>query len=393
MISTSEATSIIEKHIRQMPVVTLPVSAISGMVLATDVLAPYEIPSFQQSSMDGFAFSFDEWEKNTALMIKGEVAAGQQPLKFEHGTAVRIFTGAAVPEGADTVIMQEKTEVADGKLLITDKNIRKGLNVRPIGSEIRKGEIALKKDSVLTPAAIGFLAGIGIAEAKVYRKPRISIIVTGNELLSPGSGLEEGKIFESNSLSLKASLHQNHFTDINCMQVADDAALLKNIIGRELESSDFVLLTGGISVGAYDFVKEAVQFNEVTMLFHGVKQRPGKPLFFGNKGTKIVFGLPGNPSSVLTCFYEYVLPALQKSVGIHSHSNKIKVPLKEKIEKPAGLTFFLKGYYNGNEVKALGAQESYKLNSFATANCFIVLDEEVTGCKKGELVDVHLIES
>src|SRR5882672_7287794 len=183
MISVTEAKQLILEHATPLPPERLPLSEAAGMVLAEDVYASINIPAFDQSSMDGYAFSFPGWTTNKSLKIKGEVAAGSNDIAtLPQGNAIRIFTGAAVPGGADTVVMQEKTKIQNDFLLIEDENLLQGSNVRPKGSEIKAGDLALAKDSLLLPAAIGFLAGIGITKVLLYPYPSISIIVTGNEL-------------------------------------------------------------------------------------------------------------------------------------------------------------------------------------------------------------------
>jgi molybdopterin molybdotransferase len=171
----------------------------------------------------------------------------------------------------------------------------------------------------------------------------------------------------------------------------DNLEVLTGILKEALEQSDLVLLTGGVSVGDYDFVLEAAGKCGVSTLFHKVKQRPGKPLFFGKKEQKLVFGLPGNPSSVLSCFYQYVLPALQILSKRNVTLQTTDVPLSKSFRKNASLTFFLKGFYNGASVSILDAQESYRLSSFARANCLVQINESVTECKEGELVQIHLL--
>jgi len=158
-----------------------------------------------------------------------------------------------------------------------------------------------------------------------------------------------------------------------------------------LQQSEIVFLTGGVSVGDYDFVAAAAAENGVEKIFHKIKQRPGKPFYFGKKESKLVFGLPGNPASVLTCFYEHVEPALKKIAGQKTALQVMQVPLAEPFKKAAGLTHFLKGFYDGKIVAALSAQESYRLSSFANANCLIKIDEEVTVCEKNEFVEIHLL--
>lgn len=372
--------------------VTIPLQQAVGRVLATDIVAFTDIPAFEQSAMDGYALSFAGYELHKTLTIQGEVPAGAPELSVLQGNqAMRIFTGAPVPAGADTVVMQEKVEVKNGQLHILDDQLKPGLNVRRIGSEIKAGELMLSKGDKLTPAAVGFLATTGVSEVLVYPTPVMSIIVTGNELQQPGKALSHGQVYECNSFQLRAALKLLQIEEVPLFEAKDDPQVVKDTLKYALENSDVVLLTGGVSVGNYDFVPEAAAACGVVTLFHKLKQRPGKPLFVGTKGKKWVFGLPGNPSSVLTCFYEYVIPALEQLMQLKPVVPAIKVPLSKAYTKTAALTFFLKGYYDGQTVAPLDSQESYRLRSFAIANCLVVLPEEKMEYNVGEEVEVHLI--
>ena len=392
MISVEEAKAIIEKEITPLSPVKKSLQEAAGKLLAEDIYAAIDIPAFPQSSMDGYAFSFDAWKEKNELNVNGVIAAGDdKDILLQTGDAVRIFTGAAVPSGADTVVMQEKAKINNGKLIIEDENLAQGTNVRPKGSEIRAGERALAKGSFLTPAAIGFLAGIGITEISVYPKPSVSIIVTGNELQKPGNPLQYGQVYESNSFALTAALQQIGISVIDIVYADDKLEVLTEILNNCLQKTDIILLTGGISVGDYDFVLQASVNCGVKQLFHKVKQRPGKPLYLGKKEEKVVVGLPGNPSSVLSCFYQYVLSAIGKMSNQRITLEIKKVPLSNSFKKAAGLTHFLKGYYDGDSVTLLNAQESYRLSSFARANCLVQINEEVTAYPVGELVEIHLL--
>jgi len=394
MISVSDAIEIIGKNVSIAEAIGLPLSEATGLVLADDIYATADIPAFPQSSMDGYALSFDAWSVHRQLTIQGEVAAGSnQPFQSAPDKAVRIFTGAPVPPGTDTVVMQEKTRTENGKLIIEDEKLRMGTNVRQQGSEIKAGMLALSKNTLLSPGAIGFLAGIGINEVKVYPNPTITIIVTGNEFQKQGHPLQYGQVYESNSFALSAVTKQINLHSVQLQRVRDDLKSLINVMQQALQNSDVVLLTGGISVGDYDFVLQAASTCGVEKLFHRVKQRPGKPLYFGKKDKKLVFGLPGNPSSVLTCFYIYVLRALGQLSNRSLALQTIHAPLAKTFRKDAGLTHFLKGHYDGNVAMPLDAQESYRMRSYALANCLIQIDEEVTEYLEGATVKDHLIRN
>lgn len=392
LIKVEEARELIRIHTVLLNPVVVPLEDAAGLILASDAFSKTDLPPFNQSSMDGYAINFEGWESGQTLKIKGESAAGLSPgMQISNDEAARIFTGAAVPEGADTIVMQEKVTASDDQLIIDDPNLSKGLNFRLKGSDARSGELALEKGSLLTPPAIGFLAGIGISEVEVFPVPSVSIILTGDELQKPGLPLQYGQVYESNSFALKAVLKQSGISSISVFSVEDTLEATARILGQALEQSDVVILTGGVSVGDYDFVVRAASSNQVTPVFHKIRQKPGKPLFFGKKSRKIVFGLPGNPASVLTCFYEYVLPCLGGLTGRDTSLKSQKARLKNAITKPGGLVQFLKAFYNGETVTDLQAQESFRLSSFAKANCLIKLDQDKTAFERNEEVEIHLL--
>jgi len=392
MISVSEARKIISDNVTALTAITSSIQKAAGHVLAADIYAAHNIPAFPQSSMDGYAFSFGDWKQGEGLPLTGEMQAGSaDQSRLKPGTAIRIFTGAPVPEGADTVVMQEKTKLSDNKLFIEDPAIRINLNVRPEGSEIRAGELALSAGTILTPAAIGFLAAIGVTELSIYPRPSISIIITGKELQEPGLDLKYGQVYECNSFTLGSALNQLHFDKLTINQVDDDLTALTEVLSASLNRSDVVLLTGGISAGDYDFVFQAANNCGVESKFHKIKQRPGKPLYFGTKGGKLVFGLPGNPSSVLTCFYEYVMPAIFQLANQQKSLQLVQASLANNFKKVKELTHFAKGYFDGKKVTILDAQESYRLSSFAKANCLVVMEEDRIIYEEEEIVDIHLL--
>src|SRR6185436_10311232 len=219
--------------------------------------------------------------------IAGELEAGDETIQLEKGEAARIYTGAAVPEKAGAVVMQEKTTVSNS-LLELDELAAAGNFIRYKGSQVKKGELALCEGAMLTPAAIGFLASMGIAEVLIHPKPVVSVIVTGNELLPPASVLSPGKIYESNSFTLRALLQQINIPVYKTLHVKDDPAVLRDVFMNYCNESDVIIFTGGISVGEYDFVKAVLEQSGVQTIFHNVAQKPGKPLYFGMLDNKPV---------------------------------------------------------------------------------------------------------
>jgi molybdopterin molybdotransferase len=391
MISVDEAKKIIQDNVEALPSIKMALADAAGYALAEDVFSKIDFPPFNQSNVDGYAIAFKD--ANERLKINGESAAGSnENVELQPKHAMRIFTGAPVPANADTVVMQEKVIVENSSLIIEDDKLQQSLNFRAKGKDIQQGKLALHKDEYLTAGAIGFLTALGSTEVSVYKKPSITIIITGNELQQPGSPLQYGQVYEANSFMLKAALQLLHFNDVAVLHADDNLERLTSILNDALNNSNVVLLCGGISVGDYDFVLQAANNCGVQQLFHKVKQRPGKPLYFGEKNKKIVFGLPGNPSSVLTCFYEYVAESLAMITKRNSFIKVRQASLDSDYKKIAGLTFFLKGILEENKVIALDAQESYRLSSYAKANCLIKLEEERTEYKQGEIVEVHIIQ-
>ncbi len=392
LVSVADALSIISQKIKPGRVTLIKTSHATGYVLAKTIKTPFHSPPFDQSAMDGYAFRFNDLKQGNTITIIGEAAAGKNfSGKIKKNQSVRIFTGAEVPAGTDTVVMQEKVAVDAGVLKIHDTNLNYGSNVRKAGSQLKKGQVAVEKNVLLKPGAIGFIAAFGIDKISVYRKPVVAIIVTGDELISPGKKLKPGQIFESNSTALCALLNADGIQDVKCYQAKDSLVATKSVFKKAFLKSDFIIFTGGVSVGDYDFVIEAIRDEKVKTGFYKVKQKPGKPLFFGTKEKKYIFGLPGNPAAVLSCYYEFVRPAINLfQNNPNPLAATLQLPLTTAVNKKPGLVHFLKAYTNFATVTPLPGQESYLMQSFIAANCFIVLDEFTENKKAGEIVTVHL---
>ncbi len=309
MISVEQASKIIFESIDfTNKSVEIALSDALGYVLYHDVISPINMPPFRQSAMDGYAINLHD-SHNYALI--GEVKAGDgHQLHLKPGDAVRIFTGAAVPDSANAVVMQEKTSIKDNALTI-DSSVVVNENIRPLGEQVLEGQVALKKGAKLNPAAIAYLATLGITQVKVYQKPTIAIIVTGNELAEAGENLQHGQIYESNAIMLRIALKQMGYDKISFHKVADNYNDTLNLLDNVISNNEVILVSGGISVGDYDFVGKALAELNVVEHFYKVNQKPGKPLFFGKKDDKIIFALPGNPAASLSCFYIYVIAAIE----------------------------------------------------------------------------------
>ncbi len=392
MISVAEARNLLQQHIATTDTEEVSLYNALGHFAAEAIQSPIDMPSFTQSAMDGYALRFEDYEKKIPLYNEGEIAAGTtlvSEVDAEH--CIRIFTGGLVPPGVDTIVMQEQVEANEKHITITTDSLMQGANIRAKASQCKAGDVVLEKGGSLTPAACAMLAGLGIERIKVCKKPSIDIVVTGNELMRPPETLRDGKVYESNSFALKNLLKQMQLDDIRIKKAADLEQDIHQKIGDGLKAQ-VLLITGGISVGKYDLVKEALEKNGVQEIFHKLAQKPGKPLYFGKKGNTLVFGLPGNPGSVMSCFYLLVKKGLEQMMGSSaSYNAAIKMPLANDFNKKAGKTTFLKGKFKNNKVEILDHQESYKLNGLAVADCFIEIPAESQILHEGTLVDVHLI--
>ena len=384
MISFSQAIAAVEKYCVRNTAVIKPIEKTMGMVLAEDIASPINMPSYRQSSMDGYALVFGDDLSNKVI---DEVQAGSSKnIPLKKGEAVRIFTGARVPDDADTIVIQEHVSKVEDSIHI-EKMPPKNANIRPLGEQISKGDIALEKGTVLNEVSVAFLVGLGISKVSVYKKPKVSILVTGNELVRLGNELKEGQIFESNSVSLVLALKKLGVKNVKVHRIKDQLKSTTKAVKKCLKKSDIILISGGISVGEYDFVKQALENNGVTEIFYKVNQRPGKPLWFGTKGNTKVFALPGNPASSLSCFYLYVLPLIKAQLGFSNYHLERKTGvLKEDIINKTGKTLFLKGLLKDAQASVLDGQASSMLRSFAISNALLVVAENIDFIKKGEKI-------
>lgn len=391
-IKVSEAKNIIKAHIFKTKTIELPLLEAHGYYTAEAITAPLDVPSFDNSAMDGYGFRFDDLTGVTKLKVTHDVAAGaavDYPV-LGKGEAVRIFTGAKIPEGVDTVVMKEKTRFDSEYIRFDFKEIKKGENIRLKASQTSLGECMIEAHTFINHGVIGFLAGFGIEKIKVYDKVKVGLLFTGNELVELGETLSEGEIYNSNAYTLQAALLEinHHLTWLHHVQDTPEATF--SAIKNAFDKVDVLLITGGISVGGYDYVKSALEKLSVTELFYKIKQKPGKPLFFGKLREKYVFALPGNPASVFSCYHQYVKPFLLGCAGREYFYEERDEVINEAraTKKRAEITQFLKAYYNNGKVRILNDQESYKMNSVVLANCLLEFPEGKTEIEPGESVSI-----
>jgi molybdopterin molybdotransferase len=377
----------------------VPIRDTLGRVLAEDIVSPVNVPAHINSAMDGWALRFADvaTDSNAVLAEVGSSFAGVPYGKpVNKGECVRIFTGGVVPDGCDCVVMQERA-TAHGKAISFAPGISKGQNVRYAGEDLKAGAVALPRGRLVRPAELGLLASLGVGEAGVYRPLRVVFFSTGDELVSIGSPLAEGQIYDSNRYTLHGMLTRMGCEIIDMGVVRDDPALLEQAFRDASEIGDVVITSGGVSVGEADFVKQLLQkLGEV--VFWKIAMKPGRPLAYGKIGKAHFFGLPGNPVSVMVTFYQFVRDALLILQGVSPLPVQplLKAVCTSAIRKAPGRTEFQRGVlYLDNgvfKVRITGEQGSGILKSMADANCFIMLHDHVGNVDAGATVDVQVLE-
>jgi molybdopterin molybdotransferase len=402
MISVEEAQKTIMDLIPKGDIESISLKDSVVRILAKPVEAAFDLPSHDNSAMDGYAVRTEDIAGASAqspvkLHSCKVIAAGDQPLQeLSPGHCARIFTGALVPQGANAVIMQEDVSI-DKQKVIFSSPAKQGTHIRRRGEECQQGDCIFEAGHRLSPASVGVLANFGCREVSVYQAPRIGIAVTGSEIISDPKEWKAGKIFDSNSFALNAALKEMHLQPVMIKQCSDDRKSLLKTLGLVADECDFVIVTGGVSVGDFDFVKEVSNSLNFEQVFWKVKQKPGKPIYFGKSPDKFLFGLPGNPASALVCFYEYVMPALKKSMGYQNpFLTKVWARLKYPFEKKAGRAHFIRAQISFNSetpsLTLLKQQGSHIMTSFASANCLAVIPEEINSLEAGAWVETHLLE-
>ncbi len=351
-------------------------------ILAEDVLSPLNMPPFDNSAMDGYAFRFAEWVEGQALAIAGTALAGQ-PFTGDipAGACLRIMTGAQVPAGLDTVIMQEHTAQTLEGVLFTQPPKSKA-NIRYLGEEIRTGDVVLKAGSRLHARALPLLATLGLPEVKVRRRLKVAIFSTGDELKLPGTPLQAGEIYDSNRYGIEAMLNRMGIECLNLGIIPDDPAQLRDTFMLAAQSADAIITSGGVSVGEADYTKDLLlELGEVG--FWSVAMKPGKPFAYGKIREKYFFGLPGNPVSAFVTFYQLVQPALRKLAGeISVAPLRIPAIAEHNFRSAKNRVDFQRGLISVNAdglitVRSTGAQGSGMFTSLCAANCFVIVEKEV----------------
>jgi molybdopterin molybdotransferase len=326
MLSVADAEAIVLEHARLLPPVSVPLTAETlGQVLAEEIASDLDMPPYDKALMDGFAVrAADVCDGRATLAVIDEVTAGQTPRRpVGPGQATRIMTGAPIPPGADAVVMVERTQPAgDGQVRIDDKPPEPGQNILPRGREMRRGDVVLSAGTVLRPQELGLLAGVGRTSALLHPRPEVAVLSTGDELVEAGQVPGPGQIRNGNGPMLLAHVQRAGGRPRSLGIARDTVESLHALLAEGLRASVLVL-SGGVSAGKLDLVPDGLRALGVEAHFHKVAMKPGKPVFFGTRGSTLVFGLPGNPVSTLVCFELFVRPALRRLLGLAPGPNLV----------------------------------------------------------------------
>lgn len=372
----------------------MPIRESLGRVLSADIISPNNVPNYNNSAMDGFAFKYSEGVK--IIKIIGTAFAGK-PFNGEikAGECVKIMTGAILPAGADSVVMQEHV-VIKGESITLLRDIKSGANVRMAGEDLSLGQIVLARGHLMRPADLGLVASLGLGEVSAYKKVKVAFFSTGDELISIGKPLAEGQIYDSNRYTLFGMLSRLKVDIHDLGAVPDDPKRLEATLLEAANEHNVIITSGGVSVGEADHMKGLLaQHGQV--LFWKINMKPGRPLAYGKIGNAHYFGLPGNPVATMVTFYQFVREAIITLMGATYQSPPLfQVECTEPIKKAIGRTEFQRGllYDVGGiwKVKPTGAQGSAILSSMSQANCFIVLDESTGNLDAGASVQVQLLD-
>lgn len=373
---------------------TLPLAQGNGRVLAEDVTSSVNLPPCDNSAMDGYALRFDDLASGLPLELIGKSFAGA-PFDgvVNPGTCVRIMTGAAVPAGADTVVMQENVD-AQGESIRINCEVRPGDHIRRCGEDVTEGALLLNAGERISVPHIALLAAAGVGTVTVARKPVIALFSTGDELRQPGEALGKGDIYDSNRIALLAALAQMDLEVLDLGILPDNKQAITDALQRAAQEADAIITSGGVSVGEADYTREVLEeLGEIG--FWKVAMKPGKPFAFGFLQGTPFFGLPGNPVSALVTFYQLAVPALSVMKGDQWNGPQtLQAKLLKPLKKKSGRTDFQRGVYCTDDsgalvVEPVGTQGSHILTGLAAANCFIVLARESGSVEAGDRVVIE----
>jgi molybdopterin molybdotransferase len=375
----------------------IPIRESLGRVLSEDIYSPIDVPNYNNSAMDGFVFYKAQENSPIMLEVIGSQLAGQSSNeKVLPGQAIQIMTGARIPNGGNTVIPIELVSYEGDKISINESP-KIGANIRKIGEDVKKNELILKKGRCIRSSEIGLLASLGLPKVSVYRQIRVAFFSTGDEVVEVGNLLKVGQVYDSNNHTIGAMLERIGAEIVNLRIVSDDKNALKETLLSIVDQVDVIITSGGVSVGAADFMKEVL--NEIgEVLFWKLSIKPGRPLAYGKINQTHYFGLPGNPVASMVSFYQIVQPQLKVLMGEVDYELPplFKVKTDKAIHKKPGRMEFQRGilFRNNDEwwVKPTGHQGSAILSSMSQANCFIVMGIHEGSTDSGDTVKVQLME-
>ena len=393
LLSIDEARAKVLDAVQPLGAEPVAVDDALGRVLAEDVVAAHDVPPFDNSAMDGFAVAAGPAGRE--LVVVGESRAGA-PADAPPGNheALRVSTGAAVPAGTEAVIPVEQTTTTDGRVTV-EAEVRPGQHLRRAGEDLRAGTTVLRSGTAMGPAEMGIAVVAGRAEVQAARRPRVALLITGDELRDPGEPLGPGEIHESNGVTLGALARAAGATIASRARVGDSRDATIASIGVALAGADVLVLSGGVSVGPHDHVKPALGANGVEEVFWRVALRPGKPTWFGRNADTLVFGLPGNPVSAMVTFLLFVRPALAKLQGADPAARRVRAALAEDVARNPGrdeaVRVALRHGDGRNVAVPTGPQGSHQLSSMLNADGLAIVEAGEGAAARGEQVDVELI--
>lgn len=394
MITVEEAEKIILAQATDYGAEIVPFELALGRVLAENIKADRDLPPFNRVTMDGIAINYQAIEGGiSTFRIKATQAAGDEPIEIEeHTECIEIMTGAILPGSTDTVIKYEDLELRAGLATLVINGIKKGQNIHYKGNDKRQDDLVAHIGQLVTPATISLFASVGEAELRVKKLPKVIVISSGDELVDVHQVPTPYQIRRSNNYTVKSVLKQ-HNLDVEMMHLPDDPEIIKNKLKHCIESFDVILLSGGISMGKFDYIPEALKELKVNQLFHKVQQRPGKPFWFGKHDTgKLVFAFPGNPVATFMCLHRYFLPWLHASLGIEP-KGAVNAVLDNQLSFHFPLQYFLqvKLYYNNYcqlMAKPIEGNGSGDFANLSETDAFMELPAQKNEFKKGEVFKV-----
>jgi molybdopterin molybdotransferase len=391
LVSVAEAEQIVLSNTRTWGIEHIPFEAAIGRVLAEDIVADREFPPYHRVTMDGIAIRYAAFAAGTrTFRVRATMAAGNVPVEIDaDDECIEIMTGCALPTSTDTIVRYEDVAIKNDCAAIVCNELRQGANIHRAGSDKQKGSVVVSKGAVVDAAIINMAASVGAVSIAAYKLPRVAIISTGDELVPVAQMPSPYQVRISNSYAIKAVLHPFGI-QAQMFHINDDEQAVEQLIHKCITECDVVILSGGVSMGKYDYVPQALERSGVTKLFHKVRQRPGKPFWFGTHSGNgaVVFAFPGNPVSAFMCAQRYLIPWLQASLQ-YASTTSLFAALSADITFTPQLQYFLQVYVRVNNLGQLVATpiESNGSGDFSVlteANAFMELPAEINNFAKGE---------